>query len=418
VPSCDWASAALAADFCDQSFTARLKAARGTSAQRDCRERQKSKGVSIHRLCSFFSVRDRGPDREKHPVELAVGTENLIPGDETNRSVILERPMVEFLIKLLLVARSKLKSRARLEAENIVLRQQVIVLSRKARTRLRLRNIDRLILVWMYRLFPSILNAITVIKPETAIRWHRRGFRAYWRWKSRQRGGRPRIDREIRDLIRRMSKENPLWGAPRIHGELLRLGIEVAESTVARYMMRGSGPPSQGWKTFLRNHADGIASLDLFVVRTISFKLLYGLVILRHARRRLVSISVTNNPTAEWIAGQVTDAFPWDEAPRHLIRDRDAAFGSAYTYRTALAVANGHVERLIGSIRREFLDHLVVFGEAHLRVVLKAYASYYNQVRTHLSLEKDAPDFRGIQKIGRIASIPILGGLHHQYVRL
>src|SRR5271170_1277036 len=217
--------------------------------------------------------------------------------------------MVEFLIKLLLVARSKLKSRARLEAENFVLRQQVIVLSRKARSRLRLRNIDRLILVWMYRLFSSILNAVTVIKPDTVIRWHRRGFREYWRWKSRQRGGRPRIDHEIRNLIRRMSKENPLWGAPRIHGDLLMLGIKVAESTVARYMTRRPGPPSQGWKTFLRNHAAGIASLDLFVVRTISFKLLYGLVILRHARRRLVSISVTSNPTAEWIAGHVTDAF-------------------------------------------------------------------------------------------------------------
>ncbi len=338
--------------------------------------------------------------------------------------------MVEFLIKLLLVARSKLKSRARLEAENIVLRQQVIVLSRKARSRMRLGNIDRLIFVWLYRMFPSILSAITVVKPATVIRWHRRGFRAYWRWKSRRRGGRPKIDREIRDLIRRMSKENPLWGAPRIHGELLMLGIEVAESTVARYMTRRQGPPSQGWKTFLRNHAVGIASLDLFVVRTISFKLLYGLVILRHARRRLVSISVTSNPTAEWIAGQVTDAFPWDEAPRHLIRDRDGAFGPAYTRRIrAMEIRdhptaprspwqNGHVERLIGSIRRESLDHLIVFGEAHLRAVLKAYASYYNEVRTHLSLEKDAPDFRSTQKIGSIEAIPILGGLHHQYVRI
>ncbi len=338
--------------------------------------------------------------------------------------------MVEFLIKVLLVARSKLKSRARLEAEHIVLRQQVIVLSRKARSRVRIQSIDRLILVWMYRLFPSILNAITMVKPETVIRWHRRGFRAYWSWRSRQRGGRPRIDREVRDLIRRMSKENLLWGAPRIQGELLMLGIQVAESTVARYMMRRLGPPSQGWKTLLRNHADGIASLDLFVVRTISFKLLYGLVILRHARRRLVRISVTSNPTAEWIAGQVTDAFPWNEAPRHLIRDRDGAFGSAYTRRIrSMEIRdhptaprspwqNGHIERLIGSIRRESLDHLVVFGEAHLRVVLKAYASYYNQVRAHLSLEKDAPDFRGIQKVGRIASIPILGGLHNQYVRL
>jgi hypothetical protein len=238
--------------------------------------------------------------------------------------------MFGFLTKLLLVVRSRLKSRARLEAEILVLRQQVIVLSRKSGSRVWLRNIDRLIFVWIYRRFPSILDAITVVKPETVIRWHRRGFRAYWRWKSRRRGGRPRIDRGIRDLIRRrMSKENPLWGAPRIHGELLMLGIEVAESTVARYMTRRQGPPSQGWKTFLRNHAAGIASLDLFVVRTISFKLLYGLVVLRHARRRLVSISVTSNPTAEWIAGQVTDAFPWDEAPRHLIRDRDGAYGPA-----------------------------------------------------------------------------------------
>ena len=220
-----------------------------------------------------------------------------------------------------------------------------------------------------------------------------------------------------------------MWGAPRIRCELLMLGIEVAESTVARYMTRRQGPPSQSWKTFLRNHAAGIASIDLFVVRTISFKLLYGLVILRHARRRLVTISVTSNPTAEWIAGQVTDAFPWDEAPRHMIRDRDGAFGPAYTRRirpmgirgrpTAPRSPwqNGHVERLIGSIRRESLDHFIVFGEPHLRGVLKAYAAYYNEVRTHRSLDGDAPDFRRPQKIGRIATIPILGGLPHQYVR-
>jgi transposase InsO family protein len=233
----------------------------------------------------------------------------------------------------------------------------------------------------------------------------------------------------MRALIRRMSRENSLWGAPRIHGELLMLGIEVAESTVGRYMVRRRRPPWQGWRTFLRNHAAGIASLDLFVVRTISFNLLYGLVILRYARRQLVTISITSNPTAEWIAGQVTDAFPWDEAPSHLIRDRDGAFGPAYTHRIrAMGIRdhpiaprspwqNGYVERLIGSIRRESLDHLIVFDEAHLRRVLRNYASYYNQVRTHLSLRKNAPDFRRPQKIGRIAAIPILGGLHHQYVR-
>ncbi len=208
------------------------------------------------------------------------------------------------------------------------------------------------------------------------------------------------------------------------------LGIEVAQSTVAKYMRRSGRPTSQGWKTFLRNHAAGITSIDLFVVRTITFKLLYGLVILGHLRRRLIRVSVTTNPTAEWITGQVIEAFPWDEAPRHLIRDRDGSFGPAYTRRVrAMGIRdhptaprspwqNGHVERLIGSIRRECLDHIVVFGETDLRRVLKSYASYYNRVRTHLSLGKDAPLPRRHQMVGNIVSIPILGGLHHQYIRV
>ncbi len=173
--------------------------------------------------------------------------------------------MVAFLIQLLLAIRSRFTRRARLEAENLILRQQLIVLRRKSPARVRLRNTDRWLLVWLYRLYPSLLDAIIVIQPETVIRWHRRGFRAYWCWKSGWRGGRPKIDRELRALIRRMSRENLLWGAPRIHGELLMLGIEVAESTVGRYMVRRRRPPSQGWKTFLRNHAGGIASPDLFV---------------------------------------------------------------------------------------------------------------------------------------------------------
>jgi transposase InsO family protein len=295
-----------------------------------------------------------------------------------------------------------------------------------------LKNIDRLIFVCLYRLFPSILDAIIVLKPETLIRWHHRGFRAYWHWRSRQGGGRPRIDPELRALIRRMCRENPLWGAPRILGELLMLGIKVSESTVGRYVIRirTGRPRSQGWKTFLRNHAGGIASIDLFVVRTISFKLLYALVILRHTRRRLVTVGITTNPTAEWIANRVTDAFPWDEAPRHLIRDRDGAFGPAYVRRVrAMDIRdhptaarspwqNSHVERLIGSIRRESLDHFIVFEEGHLRRILKKYASYYNQVRTHLSLNKDAPTCRRARSVGSIAALPWLGGLHHQYVRV
>jgi hypothetical protein len=223
--------------------------------------------------------------------------------------------MLALLIRILLALRSVFEVRTSREAEILVLRQQLLVLSRKTRRRVRLGNLDRLVLVWMYRLFPSLLEAIIVVKPETLLRWHRRGFRAYWRWKSWRRGGRPRIAQEVGELIRRMSRENPLWGAPRIHGELLMLGIEISESTVGRYMARTPRPRSQGWKTFLRNQAAGIASIDLFVVRTVSFKLLYGLVILRQTRRRLVRIAVTTNPTAEWSAGQVTEAFPWNEAP-------------------------------------------------------------------------------------------------------
>src|SRR5215472_6760863 len=206
--------------------------------------------------------------------------------------------MLTWLTGILLALRSVVEARASREAEVLALGQQLLMLSRR-HPRVRLRNIDRLILVWSYRLFPALLDTMLIVKSETVLRWHRRGFRAYWRWKSWRRGGRPRIDGELQALIRRMSRENPTWGAPRIHGELLMLGIDVSESTVGRYMIRIGRQGSQGWKTFLRNHAAAIASIDLFVVRTFSFKLLYGLVILRHARRELVRIAVTSNPTAE-----------------------------------------------------------------------------------------------------------------------
>jgi len=240
--------------------------------------------------------------------------------------------MFGLVVRLFLILRRLLNRCARREAEILVLRQQLVVLNRK-RPRVRLRNINRLVLVWLYRVYPSILDAVVIVKPETLLRWHRRGFRAYWRWKSGWRGGRPKIQKEIRDLIRRMSSENHLRGAPRIHGELLMLGIELAQSTVAKYMQRPREPGSQGWKTFLRNHAAGMASLDLFVMRTISFRLLYGLVILQHGRRRLARVGITSNPTGEWIAGQVTEAFPWNGAPQYLVRDRDRAFWSDYTRR-------------------------------------------------------------------------------------
>ena len=236
---------------------------------------------------------------------------------------------------------------------------------------------DRLLFVWLCRLFPSLRNAITIVQPDTVLRWHRSGFRLYWRWKSRSRGGRPKVPIEVRSLIRRMSVENPLWGAPRIHGELLKLGIAVAQSTVAKYMAkRRPGGSGQTWKTFLRNHAAGIGAMDFLVVPTINFRLLSVLVILRHERRRLISLSVTDHPTAEWIAQQITEAFPWDEAPTDLIRDRDARYGHAVRRRlVAMGIRdhpiaprspwqNGHAERLIGSIRRECLDHVVILGES------------------------------------------------------
>jgi hypothetical protein len=226
-----------------------------------------------------------------------------------------------------------LRSRAALEAELLVLRQQINVLRRTAPKGLFFGTIDRLILVAACRLFPNVYDALAIVRPDTVIRWHRAGFRLYWCWKSRCRPGRPTISLEIRRLIRQMSIENPLWGAPRIHGELLKLGIDVGQTSVAKYMARRRGPPSQGWKTFLHNHADGITAMDLFVVPTISFRLLYGLLIMGHGRRQILWLGVTAHPTAEWIANQFTEAIGWQQAPRYLIRDRDAAYGELFTRR-------------------------------------------------------------------------------------
>jgi transposase InsO family protein len=338
--------------------------------------------------------------------------------------------MIGLLCFILAVLASPFKSKTRLEAENAALRHQLIVLRRKVKGRAHLTNNDRWFFILMYRWFPSILEVLVIIRPETLVHWHRAGFRRYWRWKSRSPGGRPQIETDLRALIRRMSVENPLWGAPRIHGELLKLGFEVAQSSVAKYMVKRRGPPSQEWRTFLRNHAPDIAAMDLLVIPTIGFDLLYAFVIVRLDRRELVWINVTTNPTAEWIARQITEAFPWDDAPQYLIRDRDRIYGAVVTRRLrAMGIRdkptaptspwqNGFAERLIGSIRRECLDHIVVFGEAHLRRILRSYACYYNDVRTHRSLDKDAPVSRPVQRTGIISSHPILGGLHHHYVRV
>ena len=338
--------------------------------------------------------------------------------------------MIALICFVLTVLASPFKSNIRLEAENAVLRHQLIVLRRKLKGRARLTNNDRWFFVQLYRWFPSILPVLMIIRPETLVGWHRAGFRRYWRWKSCRRGGRPQIETELRALIRQMSTENLLWGAPRIHGELLKLGFSVAQSSVAKYMVKRRGPPSQEWRTFLRNHAPDIAAMDLFVVPTIGFKLLYGFVIIRLDRRVLVWIGVTTNPTAEWVARQITEAFPWDGAPRYMIRDRDRIYGTVVTRRLrAMGIRdkpiapaspwqNSFAERLIGSIRRECVDHIIVLGEMHLRQILQSYARYYNDIRTHRSLDKDAPVSRPVQSTGSIKSHPILGGLHHHYARV
>jgi transposase InsO family protein len=322
------------------------------------------------------------------------------------------------------------KSRQRLEAESLVLRHQLNVLQRRAPGRAQLRWLDRAVFIWLYRRCPHILDAMTIVRPETVVRWHRMGFAAYWRWKSYPRGGRPRISKEVRDLIRRMSLENPLWGATKIHGELLKLGIEVAQSTVSIYMVPRRDRPLQTWKTFLRNHMEGIASIDLFVVPTIAFQQLHAFLVLGHRRRQLLWFAVTRNPTAEWLARQISEALPWDSAPKYLIRDNDRAFSSSFKARVrAMGIRdrptslrspwqNGYVERMIGSIRRECTDHLIVFNEEHLRRILARYATYYNEVRTHVSLGKDAPCTRAIERFGDIVAHPILGGLHHRYARI
>ena len=338
--------------------------------------------------------------------------------------------MLKVVSSIVSVLAHRFRSRAMVELENLALRHQLHVLRRQRPGRLRLFTFDRLLWVWLYRLWPRCLDMMVLVKPATVVQWHRQGFRLFWRWRSRS--GRPSVDREIRKLIREMSSANPLWGAPRIHGELLKLGIEISQATVAKYMVRRRGTPSPTWRGFLRNQAAGIAAIDMFIVASASFRLLYVMIILAHDRRKIVRFDVTRHPTAGWLARQVTEAFPWDTAPRYLLRDRDASYGSEFCKRvdamgiTEVVTAprspwqNAYVERVIGSIRRECADHIVIFNERHLRRVLSSYADYYHHTRTHLSLDKDYPDPRPVISpgIGRVIAFPQVSGLHHRYERL
>jgi transposase InsO family protein len=324
------------------------------------------------------------------------------------------------------------KSRAALQAENALLRHQIDILRRQAPKRIRCSRAERAIIKLFLRLWPRSARFICILHPKTVVRWHQEGFRLYWRWKSRVRRGRPRTSSEIRALVRQMSGDNPLWGAPRIHGEMLKLGFDVSQATVSRCMPKRSPNPNQSWKTFLRNHLDCTAAIDFLVVPTLTFRILYVLVILGHERRELLRLAVTSNPTAEWTARQITEAFPWNSAPRYIIRDNDRSYGHIYGRRLAAMGIhdcptaprspwqNGFVERFIGSLRRECLDHVIVKNEKHLRRILKSYLSYYNRSRTHLSLNKDSPMPRPVSTTSSdpIISIPEVGGLHHRYERM
>lgn len=322
-------------------------------------------------------------------------------------------------------------SRSRLAAENLALRHQLGVLGRTVK-RPRLRKRDRIFWVWLSKVWPGWRSALVVVKPATVVAWHRKGFRLYWRWKSRKHG-RPKIDAEVRTLIRGMSNENPFWGAPRIQTELRMVGFDVAESTIAKYLVsKPSRPPSQTWRTFIANHLGCTAACDFFVVPTSTFRLLYAFVVLSHCRREIVHINVTAHPTAAWTAQQVIEAFPGDGTePRFLIRDRDSIYGKTFADRVAnMGIEqvitsyrspwqNGYVERVIGSIRRECTDHVIALSESHLRRLLRSYIDYYNRSRCHTALDGDAPQHRQRQETteGPVVAIPQVGGLHHRYVR-
>ncbi len=302
---------------------------------------------------------------------------------------------------------------------------------RSQRGRVQHNRADRVFWVRLARIWSDWRSALVIVKPETVVAWHRKGFCLYWKWKGKSGPGRPDISAKSRALIREMCLANPTWGAARIHGELLKLGMEVSETTVAKYMVRHRKPPSQLWQAFLKDHAQQFASVDFFVVPTLSFRLLFVFVVLEHHRRRVVHFNVTAHPTVAWTAQRIREAFPWDKAPRFLIRDRDGCCGNVFrpavrgmNIQEVLTAPhspwqNGYVERLIGSIRRECLDHVIVFNESSLRKILRSYFRYYERSRTHLVLGKDSPEPRAVHPpdFGEVVELPEVGGLRHRYER-
>ena len=328
------------------------------------------------------------------------------------------------------LALAPLRARQALILENVVLRHQVQVLSR-GRKRPTLKNRDRMLWILLRRVWQDWRKPLVIVQPETVIRWHRRGFRAYWKRKSRRRSrGRPRLSRHEREVILRMVSDNPTWGVPRIHGELLKLGIEISQTTVPKYAARRK-PPSQTWKTFLKSHAHEIVSMDFFTVPTITCQVLYVFLMVENATRRIVHFNVTAHPTMEWTSRQIVEAFPWNSAPTYILRDRDSINGRVFKAMVeAMGIEdvptaprspwqNPYIERLIGTVRRDCLDHVIVLNDRHLHRVMAEYIAYYNESRTHLGLDKECPVPRAVEppKIGPIRKSPFLGGLHHRYYR-
>jgi transposase InsO family protein len=340
--------------------------------------------------------------------------------------------MMKMLLKLILNILLRPQKDSDLALENLALRQQLAIWKRHKK-RPQIRTKDRLFWIMLCRFWSNWQEPLIVVKPETVIRWHRKGFKLFWRFKSRQKGsGRPPVSPEIRDLILKMAAANPLWGAPRIHGELIKLGIKISERTVSNLMHRRvPKPPSQTWRTFLKNHMASMVSIDFFTVPTATFRIFFVLVILSHNRRQAVHFNVTPSPTAKWTAHQVIEAFPWDTAPKYLLRDRDGIYGTIFRQRLEnMGIKevisppqspwqNPFVERLIGSIRRDCLDHVIVLNESHLSRILSSYFDYYHYDRTHYGLGKDTPFERPVQpkpaKGAKVIELPRVGGLHHRY---
>lgn|SRR5487761_17794 len=324
-------------------------------------------------------------------------------------------------------------SRRSLALENLALRQQLAVLKRR-RPRPMLGRFDKLFWVIAYRFWSAWKEALIVVTPETVVRWHRAGFQMYWRLlsKARRQVGRTQTPKEVRELIFRMVAENPTWGAPRIHGELLMLGFDISERTISRWMKRA--PPDPGltkrWLAFLRNHREAIAAMDFFTVPTITFGVIYCFFVIAHDRRRILHFNVTKHPTSLWVVQQLRETFPFESAPRFLIFDRDGKYGievpaavrslKIRPVRTSFESPwqNGIAERWVESCRRDLLDHVIALNERHLKRLLLEYVSYYHEDRTHLGLGKGTPLGRIASAIsGRIVSHERVGGLHHRYDR-